>query len=243
MIYTNGVELTEWRMDGESDWTKRVLSFAGGENTIRWCYFKDESESYGEDCAWVDCLTWTATTIPELPQTATPEQIAAAFEGFADTRFVANITTGTDYAAYRTWAMGLSNVTLLQLKKSPNAWISYALDTDKLIEGEVSESRLKISSFEQEIEKEICSVKLHIDGVDIGNDATVENLLRVFAIEGAPELDSNLFSVTNVVLTLAQPCEGSVEFVLTTKKRDSFFFRARMRYDSNDIGKNKFEEK
>ena len=42
MIYTNGVEITQWRMDGESDWTKRMLVFAGGENTVKWCYYKDE---------------------------------------------------------------------------------------------------------------------------------------------------------------------------------------------------------
>ena len=59
MVYTNNVEVMEWRMDGESEWTERVLTFAGGENTVRWCYYKDESESDGEDCAWVDGVVWT----------------------------------------------------------------------------------------------------------------------------------------------------------------------------------------
>ena len=63
MVYTNGVEVAEWRMDGETDWTRREVSFAGGENTVKWVYFKDRSVSEGEDCAWVDGVTWTLADV------------------------------------------------------------------------------------------------------------------------------------------------------------------------------------
>ena len=59
MVYTNGVEIADWRMDGETDWTQRTLAFAGGENTVRWAYFKDRTGAEGDDCAWVDAVTWT----------------------------------------------------------------------------------------------------------------------------------------------------------------------------------------
>ena len=59
MVYTNDVEIVEWRMDGETDWTQRTLSFEGGTNTVKWVYFKDRSVSEGQDCAWVDGLVWT----------------------------------------------------------------------------------------------------------------------------------------------------------------------------------------
>ncbi len=59
MVYTNGVEITDWRMDGETDWTQRTLTFAGGENTVKWVYYKDKSDADGEDCAWVDGIEWT----------------------------------------------------------------------------------------------------------------------------------------------------------------------------------------
>ena len=59
MVYTNGVEITDWRMDGETDWIERTLSFGDGENTVKWVYFKDKSDLEGEDCAWVDGVTWT----------------------------------------------------------------------------------------------------------------------------------------------------------------------------------------
>ena len=63
MVYTNDVEILEWRMDGETDWTRREVSFAGGENTVMWVYFKDRSISEGEDCAWVDGVTWTLADV------------------------------------------------------------------------------------------------------------------------------------------------------------------------------------
>ena len=45
-------------MDGETGWAQRTLAFAGGENTVRWVYFKDRTGAEGEDCAWVDGVTW-----------------------------------------------------------------------------------------------------------------------------------------------------------------------------------------
>ena len=59
MVYTNDVEIADWRMDGDTDWTKRTLSFDGGENTVKWVYYKDKSDTDGEDCAWVDGIEWT----------------------------------------------------------------------------------------------------------------------------------------------------------------------------------------
>ncbi len=53
------MEITDWRMDGETGWTQRELTFVGGENTVKWVYFKDRTGSEGEDCAWVDGVTWT----------------------------------------------------------------------------------------------------------------------------------------------------------------------------------------
>ena len=61
MFYTNGVEITNWRLDGESGWVQRELTFGSGENTITWVYYKDKSDAAGEDCAWVDGVTWTPT--------------------------------------------------------------------------------------------------------------------------------------------------------------------------------------
>ena len=43
----------------EQDWVQMTFSVNSGSHTLRWRYVKDSSESSGQDCAWVDCLTWT----------------------------------------------------------------------------------------------------------------------------------------------------------------------------------------
>ena len=57
-VYTNDVEIVEWRMDGETYWTQRAIEFLGGDNTVKWVYYKDNRGSEGEDCAWVDGVDW-----------------------------------------------------------------------------------------------------------------------------------------------------------------------------------------
>lgn len=52
--------------------------------------------------------------IPELSATATASEVVTALEGSADAKLAANITTAAEYAAYRTWALGLEGVTLEQ---------------------------------------------------------------------------------------------------------------------------------
>jgi hypothetical protein len=135
--------------------------------------------------------------------------------------------------------MDLSGPTLQQVKESPNAWLSYALDTDTLIEGDVTEDRLKVASFGQIGNNGLFLVKMRLEGVDIGDGATSENLLRIFAVEGAEKLEKAAFSVKNVVVYIVQPNEGMVAFIVAPRNKGaSYFFRARMREDCNGDGEN-----
>jgi len=45
---------------GDTEWQFVVVSVAGeGDHTLRWRYFKDYASSFGQDCAWLDGITWT----------------------------------------------------------------------------------------------------------------------------------------------------------------------------------------
>ena len=77
MVYTNGVEITDWRMDGETDWTQRTVTFSGGENTVKWVYHKDKSDTDGEDCAWVDGIEWTPSAEAMLSAWLAERNLAA----------------------------------------------------------------------------------------------------------------------------------------------------------------------
>ena len=47
-------------VNGETDWTNATFTVEGaGEHQLTWAYVKDSEESEGEDCAWLDMVTWT----------------------------------------------------------------------------------------------------------------------------------------------------------------------------------------
>ena len=240
MVYTNGVEMMEWRMDGESEWVKRMLIFDGGENSVRWCYYKDESVSKGKDCAFVDAITWTQKTssepLPTLPDSATEEQVALALDGSADAKLAANIKTAAEYMAYRTWALGLDGVAAQEVKDSPNAWLSYALDTDALIAAAPKEGDVVIDTFESAATDGAFEFAVKIDGIAVGDNALEANIRKVFDIEGAEKLasDGAGFSPDNVEVNTTAPENGNVKFTVKPKmgngeKPDCFFFRVKMK--------------
>ena len=114
MIYTNDVEIVEWRMDGETDWAERVLSFDGGVNTVKWVYDKDRTGAEGEDCAWIDEVVWTPSgSIPIVAEDAAPETVTNAIEaaGFADSG-VKDVIGGSaaEYIAFKNWAQSVKGL-------------------------------------------------------------------------------------------------------------------------------------
>ena len=53
-FYINDVEQDEWA--GEIDWTEAAYDVTAGDNTFKWEYDKDVSQSHGDDCAWIDYI-------------------------------------------------------------------------------------------------------------------------------------------------------------------------------------------
>jgi hypothetical protein len=174
--------------------------------------------------------------IPELSGTATAAEVAAALEGSADAKLISNIKTAAEYAAYRTWALGLEGVTPEQVKFSPNAWLSFALDTDALITAAPKEGGVVIDTFESAATDGAFEFTVKIDGIDVGEDAREANIRKVFDIEGAEKLASSgvVFSSDNVEVNAAAPKNGNVKFtvsakIMNYKKLNSFFFRVKMK--------------
>ena len=149
MIYTNDVEIAEWRMDGETDWTERTLSFEGGVNTVKWVYYKDRTGADGEDCAWVDAVTWTpseaADPIPAVAVDADAATVNAAVDGAGFVDAAVKVTIGgsaTEYNAFKTWADGVKGVTGDALAgeaavvANAHAAAAYLLGAERLFENE-----------------------------------------------------------------------------------------------------------
>ena len=238
---------------GETDWEKVSCNVTGvGPHTLRWTYLKNNNgKTGGQDCAWLDLVTWTQMPqepIPELSATATAAEVVTALEGSTDAKLVANIKTAAEYAAYRTWALGLEGVTPDSVKSSPFAWLSYALDTDKLIAAAPKEGDVVIDTFESAANAGTFEFTVKIDGIGVGENALEANIRKVFDIEGAEKLVSDGvgelgvgFSFENVEVNAAAPENGNVKFTVTPKlgngelgtgngeKPASFFFRVKMK--------------
>ena len=224
------------RKDGVDDWSVvEVRLDALKTHVLRWEYVKDSSGAEGEDCVWVDNVVWIKDPEP-IPEIIKDSEVAVALEGSADAKLAANITDAAEYAAYRTWALGLEGVTPDAVKASPNAWLSYALDTDALIAAAPKEGDVVIDTFESAATDGEFEFTVKLDDIEVGENALGANLRKVFDIEGAETLANGGagFSTDNVEVNTAAPESGNVKFTVTPKMEkdqmpDSFFFRVKMK--------------
>ena len=149
MIYTNDVEIVEWHMDGETDWTQRTLSFDGGANTVKWVYYKDRTGADGEDCAWVDAVTWTpadaAAPIPAVAGDADAATVNAAVDGAGFVDAAVKVAIGgsaAEYNKFKMWADGVKDAAGDALAgeaavvANEHAAAAYLLGSERLFENE-----------------------------------------------------------------------------------------------------------
>ena len=60
-FYINGQPLTNLFISGEVDWQPQTVSIPAGNQTIRWDYAKDNSNSAGQDAGWLSEVTFLFT--------------------------------------------------------------------------------------------------------------------------------------------------------------------------------------
>jgi len=101
-------------LGGEADWTNRTFRIRGaGEHVLVWTYGKDESGDAGNDCAWLDEISWNAASaIPEMGDADGPAvSNAVSTTGFADNSVMDAIGgSAVEYAAFREWAASVTNI-------------------------------------------------------------------------------------------------------------------------------------
>ena len=135
-------------MGGEIDWTNEVFAVTGsGVHTFKWVYQKnDNGLTKGEDCAWLDGVTWTPTDpIPAVATDAAPEAVTNAIEsaGFADEGVKEAIGgSAVEYNAFRAWADGVKGTAGDALAgeaavvANEHAAAAYLLGAERLFENE-----------------------------------------------------------------------------------------------------------
>jgi hypothetical protein len=219
-----------------------IITFHGNAPTVGSSCFSGVDASC---VARVSCKTsgWTVDAEGRwngliLEYIETEQDLIDELKDFADSKLAEYIKDGKSYTAFSTWVSGLKGVSFDQIKTSPNAWLSYALDLPALIEGDMSEERLKVISFEP-MENNLFTIRLGLDGADTGDNADAGNLMRSFAVEGTQSLEEDGFSVTNVAVEAALPEAGAVTFAVAPRvESDSFFFRTRLLDGKNGVNMN-----
>ena len=59
-------EPQELEIGGDTEWNEYTVDLPLGEHLLRWVYEKDEAQSSGEDCAWLDMIQFPAGAVPPL---------------------------------------------------------------------------------------------------------------------------------------------------------------------------------
>ena len=184
-----------------------------------------------------------AQLIPPLPSEPTTEDVQQALEGVADTRLQECITQPDEYDDFREWACGVKGeggqdpVGVQTVCESPNAWLSYALDTGKLISVAPTADDLKVEEFKPSETEDQTSVSfdftVSVERMPVGENAKPTNLAKVFGIEGGQSLFD--LSADNVELGIRPPENGKVKLTVRPKgqfenrKQSSFFMRVKMK--------------
>ena len=243
-FYVDGV--SQCWMGGLTDWSNVVVSVSGeGSHVLKWVYQKDSNEkTENEDCAWLDEVTWTS--MDPIPVIASDGELAAALTGTADANVSANVTNAVQYAAYRDWALSVTNgtTTAQMIKESTRTWLSYALGADALIGKEITSNDVRIVAFEAAnadsgamgSSRPTFAFEVAIDGVNIGGGSVAvetlkENLKKVLGIEGAATLAPGTFSSDNIDITFDTPVDGKARFTVSppADAGNSFFMRVRVK--------------
>lgn len=241
MYYVDNSDSDVARIDGKTEWEKKIVRLnSAGLHVIKWVYLKDnydEVDADNADCAWIDGVTWIPAALGDpIPSATSDAEVPMALEGSADAALIVNVTNATQYTAYRTWALSVTNATTTaqMIKESTRTWLSFALGVDGLIEEEIKKEDITIDSFmSSDNEHGMFALEVAIKDINISSDADKARLATVLGVEGAASLNESAFSPKNVDFEIGTPRDGKATF--TAKPKDSakgdggaFFMRVRV---------------
>lgn len=95
-------------LDGETDWIEVAIELEAGTHALEWSYSKDVYGAAGQDCGWVDAVSWTPTVSLEggasIPVSWFENQGLVALGGTAEDAAAADpdgdgMTTAQEYLA------------------------------------------------------------------------------------------------------------------------------------------------
>ena len=214
-------------LGGDKDWTNEVFSVTGdGTHTLQWVYQKnDNGQTQGEDCAWLDEVTWTPTDpLPEI--TGTGEIKAVLARAGDEVRLRANLTTVAEYGAFRAWA-DQNSLDHQEVKDSVHAWAAFALGSNRLFSHEpritISDLSIKEGNTGTPTMRTV-SVKVVVQDGDEAVGVDADKVVSM--LEATTDLTDWVGSakVVPVVSEVTQDEHGVTSCVITPNGSPSAFF-------------------
>lgn len=170
-----------------------------------------------------------------MPPADNAQSIAGILSESADAaNLLANIVTPSEYGFYRDWVGRHSSFGAMQASRF--AWIAYALDAPVLIprEAPLKPEEIQIEDFTPLGDDGTWTVVVGLKDIEIGNEAEISRLVKVFGLTGGTSLEPESFSGDNVRLATdasnadaAEVDGGKLKLVVkpATPVDDSFFLR------------------
>jgi len=197
---------TGWDDDGDGYWQGLKLVYAGGD------------------------------AIPDLGESPSAADVMEAIANAADKQITRKIDE-VNYNDFRDWAGKVktkdgNDVGAQGVMDAQNAWLSYALGQDSLLETAPTDDDVSVESFEPTAEAGKFDFTVSIKNIEIGIDALKENLKKVFELEGAATLEDAAFSSDKVDIEFGTPADGKVKFTAGPNAKNAdektFFMKVKM---------------
>ena len=169
----------------------------------------------------------SSCSMPALPDDATTGDISSILENATDADSLnKNLVTVEEYNAYRAWILEKSSEQ--EAGDSVNAWLGFALDSPNLLtrDDALTDEDVLVEGFGPAENSGEYSLEIAIENFAIGDNAAVERIVKVFGLDGSPELDLTKFSSNNVTFEASKPQNGKVRLMARPKENsDTFFMR------------------
>lgn len=172
---------------------------------------------------------------PDLGDTPSEKMIQDVIEGSADSELAKQIDA-ENYQDFCRWSkiVKRSDETAVagerEVKSSQNAWLSFALGSEKLIDKAPTNGQVRVDGFRPAITEGTFEFTVSIDGIEVGKDASKENLKKVFGLEGGKSPSE--MSANNVDIIFGTPENGRVKFTAVPNGDNadakSFFMKVKM---------------
>lgn len=148
-----------------------------------------------------------------------------------DGRLRENITSEEEYALFLAWVGRLKDATLNEVKVSPYAWLSYALDSPTLATFAPTPGDVRIVGFAALNGDNAYDMSVSVAGISLGGAARASNLAKVFVVEGSASIEESGFDTNCVNAAFGVPSNGLMKITVSPKDSSQgvFFFRVKMK--------------